>query len=76
MSAITSDWSSVETEAAVTRAVESGKVHRREEEFRSALNNYIAGYVAAQQEHRDAATRSMGSAARHSYLTVFRRLLG
>ncbi len=47
MSAITSDWAPVETEAPVTRAVESGKVYRREEEFRSALDNYIAHYRKA-----------------------------
>lgn len=60
MSAITSDWALIETEAPVTPAVESGKVCRREE-FRSALDNYIAGYVADQQKRRPIATGYVGS---------------
>jgi hypothetical protein len=64
MSAVTSDWAPMETEAPATRAVESGKVCGREEEFRSALNEYLAGYVAAQQERRAAATGPIGSAPR------------
>jgi hypothetical protein len=76
MSAITSDWAPMATEAPVTLAVESGKVYRREEEFRSALDNYMAGYIADQQKRRAAATGSIGSAARNSYFTVFGRLAG
>jgi hypothetical protein len=76
MSAITSDWAPMETEALTTRAVESGKVYRREEEFRSALDNYMAGYIANQQNRRAAATGSTGSAARNSYFTIFRRFAG
>ena len=76
MSAITSDWAPIETEAPVTRAVESGKVYRREEEFRSALNNYMAGYVADQQKRRAAATGSLASAAHNSYFTLFGRFAG
>ena len=64
MSAITSDWASVETEAPIKRMVVSGKVYRREEEFRSDLNNYMAGYIADQQSCRLAAAGSIGSAAR------------
>ena len=75
MSAITSDWAPIETEMPVTPPVESGKANRREEEFRSALNNYIAGYVAEQQKRRAIATGSVGSAAPNSYFTVFRRAL-
>jgi hypothetical protein len=74
MSAITSDWAPMATEAPVTPAVESGEVYRREEEFRSALNNYMAGYIADQQK-RAIATGSVGSAARNSYFTFFRRAL-
>jgi hypothetical protein len=76
MSAITSVWARVETEAPVTRAVECDKVYRREEEFRSALNNYMAGYIAAQQKRCAAATGSIGSAARNNYFTVFWRFAG
>ena len=76
MSAITSDWARVETEAPLTRAVERDMVYRREEEFRAALNNYIAAYIAAQQKRRSAANSSIGSAARYGCFTVFRQLLG
>jgi hypothetical protein len=76
MSAITSDWAPMETDAPVTRAVESGKVHRREEEFRSALDNYMAGYIADQQKRRAGATGSTGSTARNSYFTVFSPFAG
>ena len=67
MSAITSDWAPLETAAPVTRAVESGKIYRREEEFRSALDNYVAGYIADQQKRHAAATRGTGSTARSRY---------
>jgi hypothetical protein len=76
MSAITSDWTPMAAEAPVTRAGDPGTVYRREEEFRSALDNYMAGYIADQQERRAAATGSMLSAARSSYFTVFRRFAG
>jgi hypothetical protein len=59
MSAITADWAPLESESPVTPHVEGGKVYRREEEFRSALNNYIAGYVAAQQERRAVRKRAL-----------------
>jgi hypothetical protein len=52
MSAITSDWSPAETSAPITGPVECDKVARREEEFRSALASYIAGYIAEQQKRR------------------------
>jgi hypothetical protein len=71
MSAITSDWAPTETDGSVTRAVGSGKVYRREEEFRSALASYIAGYIADQQSRRTAET-----CARNSYSTVVRRFAG
>ena len=71
MNAITSDWAPTEADASVTRAEGSGKVHRREEEFRSALANYMAGYVADQQQRRTEET-----AARNGYFTVVRRFAG
>ena len=71
MNAITSDWAPTETDASVTRAVGSGKVHRREEEFRVALANYMAGYIADQQRRRTAKT-----VARNSYFSVVRRFAG
>jgi len=71
MSAITSDWTPAETNAPTTQAVDGGEFHRREEEFRSALANYMAGYVADQQQRRTEET-----AARNGYFTVVRRFAG
>jgi len=70
MNAITSDWAPTETDASAW-AAGSGKVHRREEEFRSALANYMAGYIADQQRRWTAKT-----VARNSYFTVVRRFAG
>jgi len=67
MSAITSARAPIETETPVTPAVESGKVCRREE-FRSALDNYIAGYIADQQKRRPIATGYVGSELFHRLL--------
>ena len=67
MSAITSDWTSIETETRATRGVESSRVHRREEEFRAALNSYMAGYIADQQKRP---TEAVGSV-----VGIWRRLL-
>ena len=71
MNAITSDWAPTETDASVTRAVGSGTVHRREDEFRVALANYMAGYIADQQRHRTEKT-----VVRNSYFTVVLRFAG
>ena len=71
MSAIPSDWTPAETSAPITGPVECGKVHRREEEFRVALANYMAGYIADQQRRRTAET-----VARSSYFTFVRRFVG
>ena len=71
MSAITSDWTPAETNAPTTQAVDGGEFRRREEEFRSALANYMAGYVADQQQRRTEET-----AARNGYFTVVRRFAG
>ena len=71
MDGITSDWVPTKTDASVTQAVGSGKVHRREEEFRSALANYMAGYIADQQRRGTAEI-----VARSSYFAVVRRFAG
>ena len=61
MSAIASNWSPAETNSSITRAAANlsitrtaacGRAHPREEEFRSALADYMAGYVAEQQKRR------------------------
>jgi hypothetical protein len=71
MSAISSDWAPAETDTPIARAVESGKFYQREEEFRSALAKYMAGYIAEQQK-RGAAEIVAGQ----SRFTVVRRLAG
>ena len=71
MNAITSDWVHAETKAPVPPPVVRDKVHRREEEFRSALANYMAGYIADQQRRRTAE-----AVARSSYFTRVRRFAG
>ena len=71
MSAITSDWASIKTEMPAAPPVESGKAYRREEEFRSALDRYIARWAAEQQKRRIAET-----SARNAYFTVVRRFVG
>ena len=71
MNAIMSDWAPTESDASVTRTVGSGKVQRREKEFRVALANYMAGYIADQQRRWTAKT-----VARNSYFTVVRRFAG
>ena len=72
MDGITSNWVPTDTDASVTQVVGSGKVHQREEEFRSALANYMAGYIADQQRRGTAE-----SVARSSYFAaVVRRFAG
>lgn len=73
MSAITSDWVHAETRAPVPPPVVRDKVHRREEEFRSALDSYIAGYVSDQRERRAITAGSIGGATRNRNFTIFRR---
>jgi hypothetical protein len=76
MSVVTFDGAPIATEAPATLAVESGKVSRREVEFRSALDNYMAGYIAHQQKRHATATGSLASAARNSHFTLFPRFAG
>jgi hypothetical protein len=57
MSAITSEWSSAEAAAAAEATNDSSKTARtcsREEEFRLALDRYIAVYVAQQRRRAEA----------------------
>ena len=68
MSAITSEWSPVATEAPTTRAVKHTKKYSREEEFRSALEHYIAGY----QEHWSRTIGPTDCDARKTYLSFYR----
>jgi hypothetical protein len=72
MSAITSEWSPVATEAPTTRAVKHTKKYSREEEFRSALEHYIAGY-------QERWSRTIGPAdcdAHKTYLSFYRKFAG
>jgi hypothetical protein len=72
MSAITSEWSPVATEAPTTRAVKLTKEYSREEEFRSALDRYIAGY----QEHWSRTTGPTDCDAHKTYLSFHRTFAG
>lgn len=75
MSAITSDWAPIETDAPVARPVEIAKTRRREEEFRSALASYMAGYVADQRKRR-AETGSVDGPASSGWFTMTTRFAG
>ena len=55
MSATTADWTLPETEAPASPSSEKGEKDCREEEFRSALDTYMAEYADC-QKHRGAAT--------------------
>jgi hypothetical protein len=59
MSAITSDWTLSEAEAPTRRPVAYRKECSREEEFRSALESYMAAY-ADDQKHRGETTAKTG----------------
>ena len=48
MSAIASEWTPSETEAPTLRLVKNGRKYRREEEFRCALEAYVADYAEFQ----------------------------
>lgn len=69
MSAITSDWVSTDTDAPITRPAGKVRVIRREEEFRVALESYMARY-AADQQRRAAAAAPIGSASHHHALST------
>jgi hypothetical protein len=72
MSAITSNWVRAEAKAPAPPAVEREKAYPREEEFRSALDSYIAGYATDQLERSAITTGSLGGAARNRNFTIFR----
>jgi hypothetical protein len=72
MSAITSDCVRAETEAPLPPAVIRDNVNRREEEFRSALDSYIAAYVTDQSERRAITSGPVGGATRNRNFTIFR----
>ena len=49
MSAITSEWLLIIAEEAAVRPARDGRSCSREEEFRIALDQYMAGYIDHQQ---------------------------
>jgi hypothetical protein len=53
MSAITTDWTLPETEAATSRTFHHDKTYRRDEEFRAALDSYIADYAEYQRRRAE-----------------------
>jgi hypothetical protein len=69
MSAITSDWAPVKTEAPLAAR---NTMRNREEEFRSALERYIADY----QRHHAVTIDSTGRGAGNTFFSFFRRLAG
>jgi len=60
MSAIASEWTPSETEAPTLRLVKNGRKYRREEEFRCALEAYLADYAEFQRRRSE----TIGSRAR------------
>lgn len=70
MSAITSDWTPSATESPRAHSARAGNKYRREEEFCSALDLYIADY----QKHLAATIGNSGFRTRHALFTFFRRL--
>ncbi len=57
MSAITTDWTLPETEAPTSYASHRDKTYRRDEEFRAALDSYIADYAEYQKRRADMIVR-------------------
>ena len=53
MSAITSEWTPSETEAPTRHSLTGGRKLRREEEFRGALDAYIADYADYQKRRNE-----------------------
>ena len=53
MSAITTDWTLPETEAPTRSAFHRDKTYRRDEEFRAALDSYIADYGEYQRRRAE-----------------------
>ena len=70
MSAITSDWTLSETEAPTKQSVKVNRKYSREEEFRSALDSYIADY----QRHLDVMTGNTDRHGGYAHFTFFPRL--
>jgi hypothetical protein len=71
MSTITSDWTPSATESPWAHSAKAGNKYRREEEFRSALDKYIADY----QKHLAATTGNSGFRTRHAFFQRFVELL-
>ena len=70
MSAIISDWTPSATESPRAHSARVDNKYRREEEFCSALDLYIADY----QEHLAATMGNSSLRTRHALFTFFRRL--
>ena len=68
MSYITSDWTPIETEAPILPSLACVKTHGRKEEFRAALDGYMADY----RKHR-AAIGKAGYHTRSAHFPYFLR---
>ena len=56
MSALAFEWMPTETETTTSVPVKAAETYSREEEFRLALDRYIANYVAQQRRRTEAST--------------------
>ena len=75
MYAIISDWMPFEAQAVAelptSQMVQNSKPYRREEEFRSALDRYMAEY----QKHHALMSRSKSRSSRNSRFTFFHKFV-
>lgn len=75
MSVTTSDWASEAPKQPATRAIQSSKVYRREEEFRSALNSHLARYTPTNKGIALRASLRVALEGRPHRDTLFQRLV-
>ena len=76
MSVVTFDWAPAETETKTGIPAKATENYSREEEFRLALNRYIADYAAHQRCRAEAIGCTVGTPARFAgWLRQWRRSL-
>jgi hypothetical protein len=76
MSVVTFDWAPARTETKISIPAKAIEKRSREEEFRLALDRYIAGYAAQQNRRAEAIGSTVGTPARFAgWLRHWRRSL-
>jgi hypothetical protein len=75
MSVVTFDWAPAETETKTGIPTKATENYSREEEFRLALDRYIADYAAHQRCRAEAIRSTVGTPARFAWLRQWRRSL-